>query len=347
MTTEAIYAPLANTQQRIAEFKGEIDHMLATQSAPTANIGDALVYLERAEKLAGSILASRRARAWHELAQAKLALKQTQKNSASVPRDSGEMTNRKSDTLRDEWQSVKDDLHRIQSRCPHVNVAGALNWLMWAERALEKDKPDNSRAMYCIMQARCSLVYAEECVKWITLGGIVILIELAYLALLPVLMVLYAYFLGFTIESVVSDAIELMMTKSLLHIPDYVFVWGFLGGAVWCLNDAALWSKQRLFDKHHLVWYIAHPWVSAVLGGAVALIILGGLSNITAAASPAATTPATAALLSLVSFVAGFSTDSIWKLLDRAMRKLLNDEQTIAKKHREVSGNVVEHITKQ
>jgi hypothetical protein len=38
MTTGAIYAPLADMRQRIAEFKGEIENMLAAQSAPTPNI---------------------------------------------------------------------------------------------------------------------------------------------------------------------------------------------------------------------------------------------------------------------------------------------------------------------
>jgi hypothetical protein len=349
MNATTIHTPSADrtlsvdVRQLIAEFKVKIDALLSDLLTPVPDMLWVLMHLEHAEKLAGSVLPWRRAQAWHELEQAKLAFRQALEMSTNGTQPTADVTNIKNDMLWREWHDVKADLLIVQRRHAHVNIEDTINWLMWAEEALEKDKCDESRAMYCILQSRCSLVYAEECIKWTAQGLCAILIELAYLFLLPVGLLLYARSHGFTFESVVTDSVTVMMTGAVLHIPCYVYLWGFLGGTTWCLNYAALWSKKRLFDSHYLGWYIAHPWISAVLGGAVSLIILGGISSMSTTA-PA--TPTAAALLSLVSFVAGFSTNSMWKLLDRTVRKILGDESTMVKMHAAAPSLVVDDIKK-
>ena len=63
--------------------------------------------------------------------------------------------------------------------------------------------------------------------------------------------------------------------------------------------------------------------------------------------SPDGSNSATAAaLLSLVSFVGGFSTNSMWKLLDRNVRRLLGDDDTMVKEHAAAPSGVVEAIKK-
>lgn len=116
-----------------------------------------------------------------------------------------------------------------------------------------------------------------------------------------------------------------LTNTKVFQVPVFVILWGFLGGVAWCLYGAAYWSNRRLFDSHYFPWYIAHPWISAVLGAVMALLILGGLSSL-GTFDP--TTDVGVALLSVVSFVAGFSTHKFWKLLDRSVAKLLGEKES-------------------
>jgi hypothetical protein len=89
---------------------------------------------------------------------------------------------------------------------------------------------------------------------------------------------------------------------------------------------AAYWAKRRLFDKHYILWYLAHPWLSAVLGGVVSLVILGGMASIGGAENGLPSEPRMA-LLAIVSFFAGFNTHKVWKSLDQISAKLLGQEE--------------------
>jgi hypothetical protein len=63
-------------------------------------------------------------------------------------------------------------------------------------------------------------------------------------------------------------------------VPVFVLMGGFLGGVAWCLYNAVYWIKQRLFDASTCCWYVVHPWLSTLLGGVMALMIMGGLSSL-------------------------------------------------------------------
>jgi hypothetical protein len=142
-------------------------------------------------------------------------------------------------------------------------------------------------------------------------------LELIYLLAVPTTILLLIKTSG------VSGA-DLLATKCHV-VPVFVLMGGFLGGVAWCLYNAVYWIKQRLFDASTCCWYVVHPWLSALLGGVMALMIMGGLSSLGSISPDTAPAPALAAALTLVSFAAGFSTNQFWKLLDRTMRKFLGD----------------------
>jgi hypothetical protein len=335
----------ADVQQRIYQFKNHVNQLLSPDnSSSPPHMEAVLKLLRRAETRAASPFASRRRLAWHELQQAQLALKQQlalrQPDAGASIRIDAQHADDPT-FLRTELYDVWNELNELQRQHIHISATDTTDWLMWGREALEKQKPDTNRALYCIMRARCALVYAQECAEWTRWGFVVILLELFYLFLMPIAMYLYAQFNNMTVESVVVDSLATMSQSTALNIPCYVYVWGFLGGTAWCLNYAARWSKKRLFDRHYLAWYIAHPWISAVLGSAVSMIIIGGLAGIS---THSIDSPTAMALLSLVSFVAGFSTNSMWKLLDRNVRRVLGDEDPMQKQHRELHKSVVEEI---
>jgi len=133
-----------------------------------------------------------------------------------------------------------------------------------------------------------------------------------------------------------------IMADTTLKVPFYVFVWGFLGGVSWCIYCAAQAARFRLFDRYHLAWYFAHPWISAILGGAVACLVLGGLSGLGAMKSE--DNVALATLLSLVSFVAGYSTTVVWKVLDKAVRKIFGDPDPIQRVHEQAQDHLLQNL---
>jgi hypothetical protein len=62
-----------------------------------------------------------------------------------------------------------------------------------------------------------------------------------------------------------------------------------------------------------------------VLGGAISPVIIGGLASLGEAGAGSTSEPRLA-LLSLVSFFAGFNTHKIWTLLDKTAAKLFGQE---------------------
>jgi hypothetical protein len=118
---------------------------------------------------------------------------------------------------------------------------------------------------------------------------------------------------------------QALLTTPCHLVPVFVLMGGFLGGVAWCLYNAVYWIRHRLFDASTCCWYVVHPWLSALLGGVMALIILGGLSSLGSVTLGTPPPPSLAAALTLASFAAGFSTNQFWKLLDRTIRKFFGD----------------------
>lgn len=245
-------------QEQITKFKIEIEELLSqSESTLPPQMDEVLTRLQRAEKSASAD----DPKAWYELAKAKLIFHKSGAVSMS------ELADGDVQALRQELYRVWGELNHVQRQKGNVNTTNAADWLNWGEKALEETRPNKSRAMYCIMRARYSLMKAQEFAEWDKWGYFAILLESLYLLGLPIGIFLYS--------STMNMPLVDIMTSAMLQVPFYVFVWGFLGGISWCIYSAAYWSKRRLFDRHYLAWYLAHPWISAVLGGAASLLVLG------------------------------------------------------------------------
>ena len=221
-------------------------------------------------------------------------------------------------TLPQELHTLWQEVYHIQRATPHVNTLLAATWLVRAERALRAH--DSPRTRYLLWKALSALSRAQEIANSTRhyVGACAVTgLELVYLLAVPTTILLLIKTSG------VSGA-DLLATKCHV-VPVFVLMGGFLGGVAWCLYNAVYWIKQRLFDASTCCWYVVHPWLSALLGGVMALMIMGGLSSLGSVSPDTAPAPALAAALTLVSFAAGFSTNQFWKLLDRTMRKFLGD----------------------
>lgn len=310
-------------REQLADFKKQLDGKLTKSDTIPFQIDDVLVHLKKSE----AKLCDSPSDAWFELAKARIALHDS--TFISTP----DIINGDIKVLRRELYKVWHELNNMQRMEGHVNTTNAADWLIWGERALEEGKVDRPRAMYCIMRARYSLSKAHEFSDWNKFGYIAILIESLYLVAIPIGTLLFAKQSGVTTTE--------LMASPIFQVPFYVFVWGFLGGVSWSVYSAAYWSKRRLFDKHYLSWYLAHPWISAVLGGAVSLIVLGGLASL---GTVDINVQPGSSILSLVSFVAGFSTNSIWKLLDRTVRRILDVKGSNRNIHEEAHEENIEEF---
>jgi hypothetical protein len=314
---------------QINKLKSDIDMLNATNCNPPPDLGLVLYHMWLAEdSLQKEKSQKDELKAWYDLMNAKLIYHQK-----IAPYFSGEPN--------EEMNSVKQELRRMwyqvaiaQFHKPEINTAHAADWLRWGETRLNQDPKDISYAMYCILRARGSLAKAQECVEKKNRGLMAITIEVLYLLLIPVTVVAYHVNTGM----LYADIVRNMTAETVLHVPRYVFFWGFLGGASWCIYNAAHWTKRRLFDPYYLPWYIAHPWVSSILGGASSLMIMGGLNSLTKGIE--ADKDVAPALLSLVSFIAGFSTHQVWKRLDKIVSKLFGGEDVERARHEESQKDV-------
>jgi hypothetical protein len=222
------------------------------------------------------------------------------------------------DTLPHEVSALWQEVSRIQRETPHVNTLLAVTWLVRAERALGAQ--DAPRTRYLLWKALSALTRAQDIANstWHRVGAYAMTaLELGYLLSVPAALLVLSKV--FNVKSP-----DLLATQCHL-VPVFVLMGGFLGGVAWCLYHAVYWIKQRLFDASTCCWYVVHPWLSALLGGVMALMVLGGLSSLGSVSVDKALSPSLAAALTLVSFAAGFSTNQFWKLLDRSMRKFLGD----------------------
>jgi hypothetical protein len=214
--------------------------------------------------------------------------------------------------LRGEMDSFWHEINTMQRENKYIDTTIAGHWLQRAEQALQQQPPRISSARYYLLNGRFWLSRAEECSTTCKWGAIAIAIELVYL----ILMAIGIYYS--------NESLRTLGSNWLMIVPFHVVAWGFLGGVAWCMYSAAFWATRRLFDKNYLVYYIAHPWVSAVLGSAVSLLFFAGLAGLTSTA-PGNDAFAFNATISVVSFVSGFSAKYSWQTLDRAIRKLFGE----------------------
>lgn len=311
-------------RDQINKLKSDIDRLIAPDRIPPPDLGLVLFHMRMAEEsLPKEQSQNEESKAWYDLVNAKLIYHQK-----IAPYLSG--------GPEEEMNLVKREIHRMwyelavtQAHKPEINTANAADWLRWGETGLGPDPKQISYAMYCILRARGSLAKAQECVEKKYRGWMAITIEVVYLFLIPLTVIAYHWNTGMPYV----DIVMAMTAQTVLHVPRHVFFWGFLGGASWCIYNAAHWSKRRLFDPYYLPWYIAHPWVSSVLGGASSLLIIGGLNSLTKGIE--ADKEVIPALLSLVSFIAGFSTHQVWKRLDKIVAKLFGGEDVERVRHEE------------
>lgn len=96
-------------------------------------------------------------------------------------------------------------------------------------------------------------------------------------------------------------------------------LWAFLGGVAWCMYGLMTWYSKRLFNMHYVFWYLLHPWLSAIVGGALTLALLGGLFAVQNQST---------SIMSLASFVVGLSTFQFMKLLIKTIATLLGGDAT-------------------
>jgi hypothetical protein len=221
-------------------------------------------------------------------------------------------------TLSHELETLWQEVYRVQRTTPHVNTTLAATWLVGAERALRTH--DGPHTRYLLLKAWYALARAQEIAASTghRLGAYAVTsLELCYLLAVPAAVLVL-------IHAAEVSGPALLATKFHL-VPVFVLLGGFLGGVAWCLYNAVYWIKNRLFDAATCCWYVVHPWLSALLGGVMALMILGGLSSLGSVSPDGVPSPSLAAALTLVSFAAGFSTNQFWKLLDRTVRKVLGD----------------------
>ena len=219
------------------------------------------------------------------------------------------------ETSRKEIEQAWNEIEKVQRGERTVNVTDAAGWLRRGEKALVQKTPDCGTAKYCTAMARYELIKAQESAKYHLLGYLAVLIEFLYLGLTVALVVSVSSF---------GTSLAKLESITVFYVPLFVLVWGFLGGVAYCLYGAAYWSNRRLFDAHYFPWYLAHPWISVVLSGAMAILIIGGLSAL-GTFDPRSVQGV--AVLSVTSFIAGFSTHEFWKILDRTIKKILGGKE--------------------
>src|SRR5262249_40257888 len=252
---------------QINELKSQIDGQIDSRHCPLQDLRLVLLHLRWAEDSLSKGPTKRMIRkrssqddesgAWYDLVKAKFLYRQIAEHQEK------EIDPHVPDDLQRDVEQVKQAIHRMwyevdetQRHKPEINTCNAADWLRWAEEALDKDGKRISYVMYCILRAQGSLTKAQECVEKKHRGWIAIRFGLAYLLAIRVTVIWYHLWTGEPYEALMKFG----NPETILHVPRFVFLWGFLGGVSWCIYNAAYWSKQRLFDPYFLHWYIAHPW---------------------------------------------------------------------------------------
>lgn len=211
-----------------------------------------------------------------------------------------------------------------------LNASDAIEKLAEAESLLLKEKEDVSnliKAEKLFYEARHAWHKAIISANSNKFGYAVVVIELLYLL---GVFIGYYFLYKYLPVPISHDFYESRMVKStFLQVPVVVYIWGFIGGATWCAYSACFWMKRRMFDSAYLIWYIAHPFVSSFLGAIAAVLVLGGVE--TFSKSEDLSKPSIN-LLILISFIAGFSANNIWKTIDKYVRKTFGDKLNVKNK---------------
>lgn len=246
--------------------------------------------------------------------------------------------------LRQAIADTFDQALAISERWPNADITIVTDYLMFSAQALEKPGQTDlelAKAYYARAKMWCARLNRKESDERAWDGFWAITIQFIYLGLL----IFWATnFYGSRLNLLPLDLPWLDNTADIaratirsteaIGIPFYALVWGFLGGIAWCLYSATYWMGKGLFNSNYFGWYVALPFISALLGAATSTVILAGYTAVAVPEADAAGSLtqlpfAVVATLCLVSFVAGYSARSIWKLLDRTMRKIFKDDAEV------------------
>lgn len=168
----------------------------------------------------------------------------------------------------------------------------------------------------------------------------VVVVQLFYMLLLVCGFTYFYKLKNFSLES-----IEIALrTEYLLNVPIFSFIWGFIGGICWCLYSFTYWVKRRMFNQDYVIWYMLCPIVSSMVGSVTTLVVLGGLTTFGVPNTDSKGGPIVlpeinyqlASILSIVSFLGGFSTQRFWTVLDSMVASILkiDKEGTIIKRRK-------------
>lgn len=218
---------------------------------------------------------------------------------------------------------------------PDSDITIVIDYIVFCRRALREGKLDDAQTYYARAQMWCTRLNRKK--STIFGGGAAILVQFVYLGLLlfwatayygSALKVLPPY--GW-LRTTSDFAASTVWSTEAIGIPFYTVAWGFLGGIAWCLYVASYWIGRVLFNSWYLAWYVCLPFVGALLGVATSTVILAGLTSVVlpdvnTSKDLSALPFSVVAALCLVSFISGYSARHIWRLLDRTVRKLLQDQ---------------------
>ena len=117
--------------------------------------------------------------------------------------------------------------------------------------------------------------------------------------------------------------------KFLKMIPLYVFIWGGVGACVYLMYACYTHIAARDFDHYYVPWYLMRPIMGSILAAAVYLIFVSVPDVIGLNASGSSVEENGRYMLSLISFLAGFSVRFSFNALERTIEKLLPFTQDV------------------
>ncbi|MCB0115337.1 MAG: hypothetical protein R2873_06000 [Caldilineaceae bacterium] len=115
------------------------------------------------------------------------------------------------------------------------------------------------------------------------------------------------------------------------------------------MHNGVAWVAKRGFDYYFTIWYFAHPFVSAILGSAVAYlffsgaVIVSGLDN-TDTQTISEYPLGLYATIFLTALAAGFSAKYIWQRIDSFVREQLGMNKASEQFHSELSESMRKDI---
>ncbi|MBI1298802.1 hypothetical protein GC175_28030 [bacterium] len=290
--------------------------------------------------------------------------------------------NVKSEIPEDTFYQSKEfvnELRAVQESEQGTNIGSATDWALIGQRAIENRK--HAEAWRSFVQARYELQKARQAYRWDhqVVGWLCVLLQIVYLltlALIPYLVGTLltdqqiagacfpaksdaeAVIIGLGLERWLGESHQsypywvrywcgnrLLLELQIFRVPVTFFAGGFLGGILWCMYNGIGRVASRRFDHFFAIWYFAHPFVSSILGGAVAYLFFSGaivVSGYDEVATQAADQVPIAlyATIFLTALAAGFSAKYIWQKLDSFVRERLGIAQASEQFHTELGETV-------